>query len=205
MSTVLVSRRLFLAGGITLNAATLPLKNEIVYGFATTGCDVQMTVAFYDRYSSDGFWFKDHAAGRPFCLSAAGEQNHNCPARFTGSLAVARYRFQPRIAALREHVRTIDQDTRLNHRPPFDRVIEPRRGIATDIQAFGYETPPPPASASAHEPESGGPWYYFRQELFLPGQTTPFLVVHWRHAFGAIRMLDVIPGDGTSPVKRSVR
>src|SRR5439155_8970143 len=120
-------------------------------------------------------------------------------------LAIARYQVQmqwkpQRAPALREHVRTIDQDSRLGFRPPFERTIELRQGVASDLQAFGYETAPPASSAGARSVDEGGPWYYFRQDLYFDWRNTPFLVVHWRHAFDAIRILDVIPGEGTWPV-----
>ena len=99
------------------------------------------------------------------------------------------------MAALREHVVAVDQDTRLVRRAPFDRAIELQDGLASDIQAFGLE--PARSAAEAFAPEAGGPWYYFRQDLYLAAQPAPFLVVHWRHGFGGIRLLDMIPGDGT--------
>jgi hypothetical protein len=165
---------------------------------------VRMAVEFYDGYSTNVFSFRDLFASRRFCLSTLGEEDQNCAAGFAGSLAIARYSFLPhselgRVATLREHVRTIDWDNRLRYRPPFDRTIEVREGVASDIQAFGYEAPPP---SSATPPDKGGPWYYFRQDLYLAGQPTAFLVVHWRHTFSAIRILDVIPGDGTWRVKQ---
>lgn len=180
MSRAVISRRLFLAGGISLRGAASTPQSETVYDFATADCEVRMSVVFHDRYSAG---------------------------RFNGSLAIVRYRFRQvagpaSTGTLREHVRTIDQDVRLNDRPPFDRSIELEEGMACDIQAFGYETVPPASSPSARLAEAGGPWYYFRQDLYLAERSTPFLVLHWRHAFGAIRILDVIPGDGTSPVKR---
>jgi len=198
---------LFLAGGVCLAGTAKPPQNEVVYNFATADCQVRMSVIFYDRYSSSGFWFRDDLAGRRFCLSATGEEGRNCSQSFAGSLAVVCYRFQPHaglsgLTGLREHVRTIDHDTRISDRPPFERTIELRRGVATDIQAFGYPVDPPAPSASARLPEGGGPWYYFRQDLSFAGRATPFVIVHWRHAFGAIRIIDVIPGDGTSPVTR---
>jgi hypothetical protein len=211
MLEAVISRRLFLAGGVSLSATALPLpKSEAVYEFAAGGCEVRLTVAYYDRYDSSGFRFQDLLAGRDFCLSVTGEEERNCAPRFFGSLAVAHYRFRQEselrgMAALREHVQTIDRDTRLVHRPPFDRTIELHQGLASDIQAFGYEADPPASSASARLPEAGGPWVYFRQDLYFAGRTTPFLVVHWRHAFGGIRILDVIPGDGTRPVTGGTR
>jgi hypothetical protein len=206
-----VSRRLFLAGGICLGARALPPpKEEAVYSFATAECGVRLTVEFHDRYSSSGFSFQDLSADRRFCLSASGEAERNCAAGFVGSLAIARYRFRPhsesgRIGGLREHVRTIDQDAGLRYRPPFDRTIELREGVASDIQAFGYETAPPPSPTGPMVPDadSGGPWYYFRQDLYFGGRPTAFLVIHWRHTFSAIRILDVIPGDGTWAVKQA--
>jgi len=195
---------LFLACGASLGARTLPPRQDAAYAFAVAEYDVDVTVSYYDRYSASGLSFRDLSHGRHFCLNAAGEQDRDCAAGFAGSLAIARYRFQPRSpagpipAALREHVRTIDHDARLRYRSPFDRTIELRDGVASDIQAFGYETSPPPA---ALQPAS--PWYYFRQDLFLEGSPSAFLIVHWRHTFNAIRILDVIPGDGTWPVRQT--
>lgn len=207
MRAALISRRLFVAGGVCLSGAASPLKDEAIYEFATAACQVRMSVVFYDQYSSSGFWFRDDLAGRRFCLSASGEEGQNCSESFAGSLAVVCYRFQPAaglsgLTGLQECVRTIDHDTRISDRPLFERTIQLRKGMASDIQAFGYPADPPASSASARLPEGGGPWYYFRQDLSFAGRKTPFLIIHWRHAFGAIRIIDVIPGDGTSPVTR---
>ena len=201
-----ISRRLFVLSGTSLRvsrAAAQP-KNENVYSFATPECDVRMTVEFYDRYSSGGFWFDERRTDRHYCLSAKGEESRHCLANFSGSLAVARYQIRPRLKALRvtvlrEHVRTIDQDGRLKTRAPFDRVIELQQGVASDIQVFGYEGEP-----SAHENPrvSYGPWCLLRQDLYFDGQSSPFLVVHWKHALSAIRILDIIPGDRTRAVER---
>jgi hypothetical protein len=200
-----ISRRLFVLGGTNLGIARAMAqpKNENVYSFATPECDVRMTVEFYDRYSSDGFWFDERRTDRHYCLSAKGEESRDCLANFSGSLAVARYHIRPRpkalhLTVLREHVRTIDQDDRLKTQAPFDRVIELRQGIASDIQAFGYEVEASPARV--RPPERYGPWCLLRQDLYFDGQTSPFLVVHWKHALSAIRILDLIPGDQTRAV-----
>jgi hypothetical protein len=181
-------------------------KNENVYRFATPEWDVLMTVEFYDRYSSGGFWFDERRTDRHYCLSAKGEQGRNCLATFSGSLAVARYQIRPRSkmphpAFLRESVRTIDQDARLKTRPPFERAIELRQGVASDIQAFGYEVE---AASSVHEQpaELHGAWCLLRQDLCFAGQSSPFLVVHWKHALSAIRILDIILGDQTWAVEK---
>lgn len=199
----IVSRRLFLyTGAIAGVRSAWPASTyESVYRFATAECDIEMSVQFYDRYASEGFWFKDRLASRPFCLSGQGQESRNCLENFTGSLAVARYRIRPRSGArdmisLREHVRTIDHDARVEQRPPFDREIRLVQGIASDIQAFGYETATPSPPSNGQDP-----WCFFRQDLYFDRLPSPFLVVHWRHALSGIRVLDAIPGEHTWPVK----
>jgi hypothetical protein len=202
------SRRLFVLSGATLAAsrAFAQSKTENVYRFATPKWDVLLTVEFYDYYASKGFWFDERRANCRYCLSAKGEEDRNCVANFSGSLAVARYQVRARsqaahLAVLREHVRTIDQDDRLKARAPFDRVIELRQGVASDIQAFGYQLE---ASSRIQKlpRERYGPWCLLRQDLYFDGQSSPFLVVHWKHALSAIRILDIIPGDETRTVER---
>lgn len=195
-----LSRRLFLWSGVGLSAPlanTVRVKNETVYHFVTPECDVRMTVEFYDGYSSDGFWFSEHRTDRQYCFSRHGEEGRNCLTQFSGSIAIARYRIRsrshsPDLLILREHVRTNDQDNRFNSRPPFERALEIREGLASDIQAFGYEGDNSPAHATTAQPSE--PWFFMRQDLYLASGSAPFLVVHWKHTLSAIRLLDVIPG-----------
>jgi len=91
--------------------------------------------------------------------------------------------------SIREYVQTIDHDDRLPARPPFEHTITFDRGVASDIQAFGLETNAPAQGAD--------PWCILRQDLYLSSQRALFLIVHWKHTLGAIRLLDVIPGDET--------
>ncbi|MFZ0591668.1 MAG: hypothetical protein WAM39_14475 [Bryobacteraceae bacterium] len=207
-----ISRRFFLesSAGFAAPVAIQPRpKNEAVYHFATSEYDVRMTVEFHDRYSSNGFHFRERLKNRQFCLSGAGEEGRNCLANFSGSLAIARYHIRPRskppsFLTLREHVRTIDQDRRLNERPPFERALEIQGGVASDIQAFGYETEASSRSATADAASFIDPWCFLRQDLYFDMQNAPFLVVHWKHTLSAIRLLDVIPGDQTSALENSL-
>jgi len=203
-----MSRRIFFQGAVNLCARPLPgATRGAAYAFTIPGYHVRVKVDFYDRYSSSGFSFGDLSLGRDFCLSMTGEENRKCPAAFVGSLAIARYSFRRRsgtdlIAALREHVRTIDHDTRVPYRLPIDRRIELRDGVASDVQAFGYDA----AAASLPSARGSGPdfpWCYFRQDLYTDAKSAPFLVVHWRHTPDSIRILDVIPGEGTWPIKQT--
>ncbi|HEY1951129.1 MAG TPA: hypothetical protein VGG97_29225 [Bryobacteraceae bacterium] len=200
-----MNRRLFLSNGISLGVSLgpVPRKNEFVYRFQTPEWDIQMTVEFHDRYTSRGFWFNEDGSKREYCLSATGEEARNCLGGFAGSMAVAQYRIRPRsqvsrLTVLREHVRTIDQDDRLKTRAPFDRAIALRNGIASDIQVFGYEPEPARDAAS----ERYAPWCLLRQDLYFDEQRSPFLVVHWKHALSAIRILDIVPGGQTLVVEK---
>jgi len=213
-------------------AARKSASTETVYRFQAGDCDVRMAVEFFDNYSTNGFWFKEQRNNRRFCLSGTGEENHSCLPNFIGSVAIARYQIQPlsralKTLALREHVRAIDQDSRLVTREPFERTINLENGVASDIQAFGYQadsSSPPQGSA-----DPSGPWCLLRQDLYIArqpsdawstggsgsavlakpsrsalpgcclgeGRDALFLVLHWKHTLNAIRLFDVIPGDGT--------
>jgi hypothetical protein len=193
-----MNRRRFLGGAATFTLISpAAAKDERAYRFRTADAEIEMTIEFYDGYASRGFWFGEQMSNRNFCLSAGGEEGRNCIAGFRGSLAIARYRVRPRShpaePVLREHVRTIDHDPRLPYRPPFDRSIVLKKGIGSDLQAFGY------GAALEDEPLSGrhGPWYLYRQDLCLEPQPAPFLTVYWKHALTSIRVLDLIPGDQT--------
>lgn len=194
------SRRFLIPAAFALPLAAAPVsKKEDRHRFRTNGFDVELSLRYHDAYSSQGFWFRDEAANREFCLSSHGEQNRMCLENFHGSLVLARYRIRAlskhtAVPGLREYVRTIDRDTRLEQRPPFERSIQLDRGMASDVQAFGYEAlDGTPALPAAH-----GPWYLLRQDLFLEPQKEPFLVLYWKQALPSIRILDMIPGDQTS-------
>jgi hypothetical protein len=183
-----------------------PHRDETMHRFETPEWSVQMTVKFYDRYNSRGFWFTEQQSSRAYCLSGAGEESKNCLDRFSGSLAVAQYLVQPRstavhLRALREHVRTIDQDDRLSERAPFERAIELRDGLASDIQVFGY-VPEPSAVHQQAASERNEPWCLLRQDLYFDEQRSPFLVVHWKHTLSAIRILDVVPWGQTRMLEK---
>jgi hypothetical protein len=181
-----MDRRSFLWSA-TLASAPKIEQAEAVYHFNVAGCAVKMSVEFYDKYSSAGFWFDERRTNRSFCLSAQGDTGRDCLTNFHGSLAIVRYHIRPH-AKLREHVRTIDRDGRLVDRPPFERTLSVVDGVVSDIQAFGYEGNAPAVAG----PE---PWCFLRQDLYFDGRTAPFVTIHWKHTMSAIRLLDVIPGE----------
>ena len=95
--------------------------------------------------------------------------------------------------ASRHTFRTIDRDARLPDRPPFERPIALKKGVGSDLQAFGYE----PKPEDDRPFDRHGPWYLYRQDLYLERQPAPFLILYWKQALPSIRVLDLIPGDQT--------
>jgi hypothetical protein len=191
-------RRLFIGGAVALAARSARAAKEETYRFRTADAEIEMVIEFHDGYASDGFWFGEQPSNSRFCLSGKGAQGRNCLAAFRGSLAIARYRVRPRSRAsaelvLREYVRTIDRAPSLPDRPPFERSIALKKGAGSDLQAFGYEPAPKDELLS----DRHGPWYLYRQDLYLQEQRAPFLILYWKHALTSIRVLDVIPGDQT--------
>ena len=171
---------------------------ENVRRFMTPECEIKMSVEYFANAAADSFRFRDSLTNRAFCLSPNGEENRACQARFAGSLAIAHYHFRSRSHAqipinLRERVLTIDHDGRMDPRPPFEKLTAIQRGTVSDIQAFGYN----PDTPSQSDGKPLALWCLLRQDLFLNQQPEPFLIVHWKHTFDAITLLDVIPGDRT--------
>lgn len=197
----LLTRRSLLLGSLSLSV--LPKsETEQVYMFATEDYEIHMTLEFHDRSPDRGLRFEDRSSNRHFCLSAKGEENRNCMADFVGAIAVARYKISSRtkslaVPSLREYVRDIDQSDYIPVRPPFERVIEVQHGLASDIQVFGYQDSP---GQRVQRPETDNVWCLLRQNLYLKDKPSPFLVVHWKHTLNFIRVLDVIPENGTSQI-----
>ena len=188
--------------GLTNHELKAENRSEPSYHFRTPECEVRMNVQFLANSSSEGFRFRDRLTNRAFCLSANGEENHGCLERFVGAMAIARYAFRSRGHSavplnLRERVVTIDNDSRMTPPPPFERVLAAEREVISDIQAFGYNPDDPQQKTFGTKPT----WRLLRQDLYLNGQTTAFLIVHWKHTLDVISLVDVIPGDDTEWIR----
>jgi hypothetical protein len=186
--------------GLTAKIPKSEKRTEPVYRFLTPACEVRMSVQYFASSSSNSLRFRDDLTNRTFCLSASGEQNGACLERFVGSMAIAHYDFRSRLRSgtplnLRERVLTIDHDSRISPRAPFERVLAVERAVASDIQAFGYDADD--VEQATRNAELLAAWYLVRQDLYLNDQATAFLIVHWKHTLNFISLLDVIPGDGT--------
>jgi hypothetical protein len=192
--------------GLTGRNRTSEERPEPVYRFLTPVGEVRMSVQYFASSSVNRFRFRDSLTNRTFCLSASGEQNQDCLERFVGSMAIAQYQFRSRLRSgaplnLRERVLTIDHDSRILPRAPFERVLAVERAAVSDIQAFGYGADN--AESTTSDADRLAVWYLVRQDLYLNDQATAFLVIHWKHTLDLISLLDVIPGDGTRLIGRS--
>jgi hypothetical protein len=179
-------------------------RSESSYRFRTPECEVRMSVQFLANSSTEGFHFRDRLTNRSFCLSANGREDHGCLERFVGAMAIARYTFRShRHSAaplqLRERVLTIDNDRRMTPPPPFERALAVEREMVSDIQAFGYNPDDPQQAALGTKPPAA--WRLLRQDLYLSGQSSAFLIVHWKHTLDVISLVDVIPGDDTEWIR----
>jgi hypothetical protein len=179
-------------------------RSDANYRFLTPECEVRMSVQFLANSSTESFHFRDRLTNRAFCLSANGEENQGCLERFVGAMAIARFDFRSRHHSpvplnLRERVMTIDNDSRMNPPPPFERVLAVEKEVVSDIQAFGYNPNDPQQAAFSTKPIAA--WRLLRQDLYLNGQPTAFLIVHWKHTLDFISLVDVIPGDGTELIR----
>jgi hypothetical protein len=197
-------RRTFLQGlaafPLALQKGSAEKGPETIYRFLTPECEVRMSVQSYGNAETKKFRFWERVTNRGFCLSVDGEENRNCLSQFVGSMAIATYHFRPRnhewtSPRLREHVRTIDQDYRMNPRAPFDSVLAVEKGFASDIQAFGYNRDGSPEAAA--NDKSFTLWCLLHQDLYLNDQPAPFLILHWKHTPEAISLVDIIPSDKT--------
>jgi len=199
----LFSRRSLLAGSIGFLPG-LRRETEQEFLFATADYEIRMSLEYHDNEPNRGLGFEERSTNRHFCLSTGGEEDHDCINDFEGSVAVMRYRIRPRAPSgsklsLREYVRSIDQSDWLPPKAPFERVIEVHGGHASDIQVYGYR------SSGDQKTSRDESWCLLRQNLYLRDSAAPFLVVHWKHTLRQIRVLDIIPQQGTSTLTNDRR
>jgi hypothetical protein len=204
-------RRSFLGSlvSVGLSSKALMFKSEkdseTVFRILTPECEVRMSVEYFGNSETNSLRFRDFLTKRALCVTANGEEDRNCAARFSGSMAIAHYHFRTHHHSqtplnMRERVLTIDHHSRMEPRPPFESLLAVQRETVSDIQAFGYNPDNPGRSAA--DAKVLPLWCLLRQDLFLNDEQTAFLIVHWKHTFDAISLLDVIPGDRTELVQR---
>jgi hypothetical protein len=193
-----------ISGSMSLSALS-SRETELQYFFDTDDYEIQMTLEYHDQLANRDLRFLERHSNRHFCLSFSGEEDRNCVSNFKGSIAVARYKLSPNNRSdasplLREYVRNIDQSDSVAMRAPFERAIQVQHGLASDIQVFGYQDASTPKGLPSEESDNA--WCLVRQNLYLRNSAIPFLVVHWKHTLNSIRVLDIIPENGTRQVTK---
>ena len=121
-----------------------------------------------------------------------------CIDNFVGALTVVEFKVtrvadgKPASASIREIVTVVDQSPGLPERPPYSMSISLINGSGSDLQAFGYDEGPLPASGRAAEREAAKTaWRRYRQELYLDAGRQPFAVIEWHHTTARICILRV--------------
>lgn len=126
-----------------------------------------------------------YADGREIPAAALGFEKR--PEQFIGAGALVTYSLEfkgrkRKATEVRERVELLGQSEGLPARETFHKTVRFVRGVASDLQLFGYDEGAVAAGERAGLREaSRGLWRRFRQELFLDGSETPFAVLEWRH------------------------
>jgi hypothetical protein len=139
--------------------------------------------------------FFDHVRGKQpkfisagNCFLGSGDACHEEPGMFIGAFALVHFAITgTKAKTVHEKVKLIDKEDHLPEKPIFERTAAIKDGIWSDVQLFGYQT-----AVGAGDDDHA--WLFFRQQLFLDDETTPFLILHWRHNVNEITLIDVIQG-----------
>jgi hypothetical protein len=117
---------------------------------------------------------------------------------FVGAVTVVEFQVtrivdgKPAYVSIREIVTLVDQSPGLPERPLYAMSVPLINGIGTDLQVFGYDESPLPASRRAAERETAKTaWRRYRQALYLGADRQPFAVIEWRHTTTRICILSV--------------
>jgi hypothetical protein len=130
--------------------------------------------------------------GKKVCLTGTGAKGA-CPQHFVGAVRGVTYLFRGKLpsgAKLRERVTLTGQSKGLPEREVLDFAVPIVRGVASDLQAWGYdEDGLSETEAKANREEFLKSWREFRQEMFLGDSgDKPFAVLVWRHTANSIEV-----------------
>jgi hypothetical protein len=195
--------RILVACFFNLALACAAAAEDQTFRFATRNYDVEMTVRFPENYLGTKLSFYDTTRRRETCLAADG-MDTGCIDRFVGALAVVNFSVKrrnngsPAGAILREEVITVERAPGLPPRPPFIKSQRLVRGLASDIQLFGYDEGAldPAEREQARRDWTRSAYQSCRQELFLDDDRAPFAVVEWKHFMNRIVLVRVQGGGG---------
>src|SRR5690348_17175616 len=199
----LIASWMLLSFAAMLPAGT-PREKRAKYGFATKDYSIQMAVTFFRPYVGRRLAFVSTIdPGKQVCYSADGSDR--CVEHLVGALAVGQYSVRlanggiPRSGPIREDVTASAHSAGLPERAPVPAIQTLTNGIASDIQAFGYDE----SALSRAERTRGRKkaqaklWRLCRQELYMNQDTKPFAIVEWKHTLNGISIVRIYaPSDG---------
>jgi hypothetical protein len=173
------------------------------YGFTTEKYAVEMRVGISVPYEGKRLvLYGDADPEKEFCPPTADGPSR-CIENFVGALTIVEYKVKriadgrPASASIREIVTLVDQNPGLKKRPSYAKSIALINGIGSDLQAFGYDETPLPASGRPAEREAAkAAWRLYRQELYLDADRQPFAVLEWHHTITRICLLRVYSPRG---------
>jgi hypothetical protein len=195
---------ILLTAAWTAQAAGSP-ENNSKYGFATKDYSIEVKVAYFEPYKGSRLaFFTDANPGRQICFSGDGAGNR-CVEHFVGALAVVTYSVRlagggrPASASIREAVTVSAQSPGLPRRESVSITQKLVNGMATDIQAFGYDdTTLGKADRSWSRNQAQRIlWRLCTQELYINKDTRPFAIIEWKHQLDRISIMRIYaPADG---------
>ena len=148
-----------------------------------------MRVNFLDPYLGERLVFYSSAdPHRQICPPVEGGTTGQCLDKFVGAVALVKYSVKlvnggkPGSVAIRERVMVAAQSPGLAERAPFVMTLALIEGRGSDIQAFGYdETALKGVAHSRDREQAKAAWRFYKQELFVDKEKTPFALVEWKH------------------------
>ena len=181
--------------GSHLSAAGTPGPS---YEFTTEKYAVEMRIGLSVPYEGKRLVLYGDAEPLKEVCPPTADGPSRCIENFVGALTIVEYKVKriadgrPASASIREVVTLVDQSPGSKKRPPYAKSIALINGIGSDLQAFGYDESPLPASGRAAEREAAkAAWRRYRQELYFDADQRPFAVVEWQHTTTRICILRV--------------
>lgn len=192
---------------LLLSGADPTPQREVTYQFATSDYIIEMRVKFLAPFRGQRLAFYSNVEPeKEICYSGDPEAPDKCLQRFLGAGALVTYRVSrwdgdpPGPALIREHVTVLTQSPGLTARAPFSKTQSLARGMASDIQVFGFDEAPIKKAdlARTREEMRRTLWRLYKQELYIDQELQPFAIVEWKHALDRISIVRIYapPPDG---------
>lgn len=178
-------------------ALAMRIAEPEAYDFTAGKATITLQVRFLEPYVGQPLTlYEGDELRRDVCASLPGAV---CPQRFVGAVAIGTFTVRAANgrplsrSAIREYVTVVAQSADLPARPPFSKTQPLTRGVASDVQVFGYDETPIPEEhrAALREQSREQSWVIYRQQLYLDADAEAFAVIDWRHTIDGLEILRV--------------